>query len=54
MIINVTLTDDEKKTLTDTLHILMTYKNYQKNGDYMDTLTLINSFSEFIDKTCIN
>lgn len=52
MIINVTLTDEEKKTINDAINILFEYHkcSNETGAAYMDTLTTINGLTEWLNE----
>lgn len=52
MIVNVVLTDEEKKTINDTINIIMEYRKHstETGPAYMETLTLVNSITEWLNE----
>lgn len=52
MIVKVTLTDDEKKTINDTINIIMEYRKYstETGPAYMETLSLVNNITEWLNE----
>lgn len=52
MIINITLTDEEKKTINNTINIIMEYRKYstETGAAYMDTLALVNNLTNWLNE----
>lgn len=52
MKVNITLTEEEKATLNNAIHIIMEYRNHanESGAEYVKTLETVNHLTDFLNK----